>query len=173
MEKHTPDPFDLERFVVAQDRDGTYDQAVKELRAGRKRTHWIWYVLPQMRGLSVSPIAFHYGIGSRDEAVAYLAHDILGPRLDRCTQLILRSGAVTAVTLMGSDIDATKLKSSMTLFAEASDNNIGFVAVLRKYFQGGRDLKTLELLEEGELAAGSAPVMSQTRKRRRWRLGAP
>lgn len=139
------DPYELERFVVAQERDGIYDTAVGELRAGRKTSHWVWFVFPQLRGLGHSWAAEHYGIGSRAEAAAYLAHDVLGERLRRCSQLVISSGAVTAQALMGS-VDALKLWSSMTLFAESADDDHDFVAVLGMYYGGTRDPKTLGLL---------------------------
>lgn len=141
-------PFDLERFVDAQEREGVYDSAVAELSAGRKVSHWVWFVFPQLRGLGTSMMADRYGIESRDEAVAYLAHDVLGPRLRRCSQLVTRSGAVTAQALMGS-VDALKLQSSMTLFAEVAADDADFAAVLDEYYGGERDPKTLELLDPG------------------------
>lgn len=140
------DPHDLARFVSAQDRDGSYDAAVRELRTGRKASHWMWFVFPQLRGLGSSALADRYGIGSLEEAAAYLAHDVLGPRLHRCAQLVTGSGAVTAKALMGP-VDALKLKSSMTLFAEAANDGRDFVAVLDGYFDGERDTATLDLLE--------------------------
>lgn len=140
------DPYDLERFVDAQNRDGNYDAAVEEMRTGRKTSHWVWFVFPQLRGLGSSMLADRYGIGSRDEAAAYLAHELLGPRLRRCAQLVTRSGAVTAQALMGS-VDALKLRSSMTLFAEATDDDRDFVAVLDRYYGGERDPATLQILE--------------------------
>ncbi|MBI3224360.1 MAG: DUF1810 domain-containing protein [Mycolicibacterium cosmeticum] len=140
------DPHDLERFVVAQDGGSTYDVAVKELRAGRKETHWIWFVFPQMRGLGVSDYAIRYGIATAAEGAAYLQHEVLGPRLRHCTNLVLRSPVVNPAILMGTTVDALKLQSSMTLFAEVADDDADFVAVLGKYYHGGRDLKTLELL---------------------------
>ncbi len=139
------DPHDLLRFTSAQDRNGTYDAAARELSAGRKTSHWMWFVFPQMRGLGSSAMADRYGIGSRDEATAYLAHDVLGPRLRHCARLVARSGAATAVALMGS-VDALKLQSSMTLFAEVADDDSDFVAVLDRYFGGTRDVATLRLL---------------------------
>lgn len=139
------DPHDLARFVSAQDRDGTYQRAVEELRAGRKVTHWVWFVFPQLRGLGSSHLADLYGIGSRDEATAYLAHEVLGPRLHRCAQLVAKSGAATAAALMGS-VDALKLRSSMTLFAEVAEDDRDFIAVLDGYYDGDRDPRTLELL---------------------------
>jgi uncharacterized protein (DUF1810 family) len=139
------DPHDLARFVEAQDRSGTYESAVRELRAGRKTSHWMWFVFPQMRGLGSTQMATRYGIGSREEAAAYLAHDVLGPRLHRCALLVTGSGAVTAEALMGHT-DALKLRSSMTLFAEVADDATDFVAVLEKYYGGERDPLTLEKL---------------------------
>jgi uncharacterized protein (DUF1810 family) len=137
------DPFDLQRFVDAQ--QPVYEDVLAELRAGRKRSHWMWFVFPQLRELGRSATAIHFGIGSRDEAVAYLGHDVLGPRLRRCAQLVAGSGAVTAPALMGS-VDALKLRSSMTLFAEATDDNREFVAVLEKFYDGEPDPLTVELL---------------------------
>ncbi len=146
------DPHDLQRFVDAQDRGGTFEEAVAELRAGRKTSHWMWFVFPQLRGLGRTETATFYGIGSRAEAVAYLAHDVLGPRLRRCARLVPRSGAVTAEGLMGHT-DALKLRSSMTLFAEVAESegvdDQDFVAVLAKYYDGERDAATLELLAAG------------------------
>lgn len=140
------DPYELERFVDAQERDGIYEAAVRELHAGRKTSHWVWFVFPQPRGLGSSHLADHYGIGSREEAAAYLAHDVLGPRLRRCCQSVIRSGAVTAQALMGP-VDALKLRSSMTLFAEVADDDQDFVAVLDRYYAGERDPQTLGLLK--------------------------
>ena len=140
------DPFELERFVEAQDRQGSYDAAVRELRAGRKDGHWMWWIFPQLKGLGRTSTAEHYGIASAGEAAAYLAHDVLGPRLRRCAQLVVASGADTAQALMGS-VDALKLRSSMTLFAEVADDDGDFVAVLRTYYGGEVDDKTLRLLQ--------------------------
>jgi uncharacterized protein (DUF1810 family) len=139
------DPHDLLRFTSAQDRNGTYDAAVRELSAGRKASHWMWFIFPQLRGLGSSAMADRYGIGSRAEATAYLAHDVLGPRLRHCARLVANSGAVTAQALMGS-VDALKLKSSMTLFAEVADDDADFVAVLEKFYGGGQDPATLARL---------------------------
>jgi len=135
--------YDLQRFVDAQ--DGVYEDAVAELRAGRKRSHWMWFVFPQLRELGRSATAVHFGIGSRDEAVAYLAHDVLGPRLRQCALLAAGSGAVSAQALMGS-VDALKLRSSMTLFAAVTDEDGEFVAVLEKFYDGVPDPLTVELL---------------------------
>jgi uncharacterized protein (DUF1810 family) len=139
------DSFDLDRFVTAQDHDGTYDRAVSELRAGRKTSHWVWFVFPQIQGLGSSATAEKYGIASREEAAAYLAHDVLGPRLRRCAQLVSASGAATADALMGS-VDAKKLRSSMTLFAEVADDDGDFTAVLDRFYDGERDPETLKRL---------------------------
>ncbi|MET0457402.1 MAG: DUF1810 domain-containing protein [Mycobacterium sp.] len=149
------DPFHLQRFVDAQNRGGTYEAAAAELRAGRKRSHWMWFVFPQLRGLGRTAMAHQYGIGSREEAIAYLAHDVLGPRLHQCAQLVTQSGAATAETLLGG-VDALKLRSSMTLFAEVADgaseakggrlDGRDFVAVLDAYYAGERDPLTLQLL---------------------------
>ena len=139
------DPHDLARFLDAQNSAGTYDAAVRELRAGRKTSHWVWFVFPQLRGLGTSTMASRYGIGSRDEAIAYLAHEVLGPRLHRCARLVATSGAVTAEALMGS-VDALKLRSSMTLFANVTADNEDFVAVLDRYYRGEGDHRTIALL---------------------------
>ncbi|MEJ5945504.1 DUF1810 domain-containing protein [Pseudokineococcus basanitobsidens] len=137
------DPFDLRRFVDAQ-AGGTYEQALAELRAGRKRGHWIWFVLPQLRGLGSSPAAHHYGLTGLDEARAYLAHPVLGPRLRECTQALadLPGGDPTAV--LGA-VDALKVRSSATLFARAADDGGSpdvFRAVLAQYYGGQEDAAT-------------------------------
>jgi uncharacterized protein (DUF1810 family) len=140
------DSYDLERFITAQQRGDSYEAAVRELHAGHKTSHWMWFVFPQLRGLGRSAMAERYGIASRAEAVAYLDHDRLGPRLRRCAGLVVRSGAVTARALMGYP-DDLKLHSSMTLFAEVADDDRDFVAVLDKYFRGERDPETRRLLD--------------------------
>jgi len=137
------DPYDLKRFVDAQ--DGVYEDAAAELRAGSKRSHWMWFVFPQLRELGRSATAVHFGIRSRDEAVAYLEHDVLGPRLRQCARLAAESGAGTAEELMGS-VDALKLRSSMTLFAAVTDDDSEFVAVLEKFYAGEPDPLTVEIL---------------------------
>jgi uncharacterized protein (DUF1810 family) len=137
------DPFDLQRFVDAQ--EAVYDDVVAELRAGRKRSHWMWFIFPQLRELGRSATAIHFGIRSRDEAVGYLEHDLLGPRLRRCAQLVTLSGAVTAQALMGS-VDALKLRSSMTLFADATDDDRDFLDVLERFYGGQPDPATVDLL---------------------------
>lgn len=138
---------DLERFVTAQNRDGVYDQAVAELRKGHKVTGWMWFIFPQLRDFGFTETARFYGIASGDEASAYLAHDVLGPRLHSCAQIVARSGATSAADLLGGDVNARKLKSSMTLFAAVAEDGEDFRAVLREFYHGGRDLKTLDKLK--------------------------
>src|SRR5919205_1458615 len=113
------DPFDLERFVQAQDQGGTYPAALQELRRGRKASHWMWFVFPQLAGLGSSPTARHYALASLDEARAYLAHPVLGPRLREAAGVVAASGGGSADEILGG-IDAMKLRSSMTLFARAA-----------------------------------------------------
>lgn len=138
------DPFDLERFVAAQ--ATVYDTALAELRAGRKTTHWIWFVLPQLRGLGHSERARHYGLSGLAEARAFLAHPLLGPRLHECVAALLTLPGSTAEAVLG-EVDALKLQSCSTLFAAAADApGSAFEATLDKYFRGRRDENTLALL---------------------------
>ena len=139
------DPHRLQRFVAAQDAAGTYDVAVSELRAARKRTHWMWFVFPQIAGLGRSPTARAYGISSLDEAQAYLAHPVLGRRLRECAGIIARLHGHTAPDIFGG-IDAIKLRSSMTLFAHADPDDPLFRRVLDAYFGGVPDEATERLL---------------------------
>jgi uncharacterized protein (DUF1810 family) len=139
----TADPFDLQRFLDAQDR--VYDTVVGELRNGRKRSHWIWFVFPQLRRLGHSHTALHYGIASLDEARAYLAHEVLGPRLRECTRLVAGIDGRSIEHIFGWP-DNLKVRSSMTLFAHATDDNADFRAVLDKFYNGEEDAATLELL---------------------------
>ncbi|KUI13652.1 calpastatin [Mycolicibacterium acapulense] len=142
------DPFDLQRFVDAQER--VYATALDELRAGRKRSHWIWFVFPQLRGLGRSPTAQRYGVGSLAEARAYLAHDVLGARLRECAELVARSDQPSADGLFGWP-DNLKVRSSMTLFSRAAedpDDGALFGRVLTKYYDGEPDQLTVELLSE-------------------------
>jgi uncharacterized protein (DUF1810 family) len=134
---------DLSRFVDAQD-GGTYDQALRELRAGRKQGHWIWFVFPQIAGLGRSPTSQHYALSGLDEARAYLAHPVLGPRLVEAAQALLDLPGDDAVAVLGA-IDAVKLRSSMTLFSRAGGHPV-FAAVLTKYFAGQADDATLSRL---------------------------
>ena len=139
------DPFGLQRFVDAQDGHGTYDQVLRELRAGRKQSHWMWFVFPQIAGLGSSPMAQHYAISGLAEAQAYLAHPVLGRRLDECAQALLELDASDAERVLGP-VDAQKLRSSMTLFAEAAPGDPVFWAVLEQYFDGVRDPGTTSRL---------------------------
>jgi uncharacterized protein (DUF1810 family) len=139
------DPFRLERFVEAQDRGGTYDTALAELRAGRKRSHWMWFVFPQIAGLGRSPMAQAYGIGSLEEARAYLEHPVLGARLRECAGVLAERTGLSASDILGG-IDAIKLRSSMTLFARAAPGEPVFATVLDRYFDGEPDPKTEERL---------------------------
>ncbi|SPM42622.1 Uncharacterized protein, DUF1810 family [Mycobacterium numidiamassiliense] len=137
------DPFDLNRFVTAQ--APVYGQVVGELRDGRKRSHWMWFVFPQLRGLGGSAMAIRYGIASLAEARAYLDHDLLGPRLRECTDLVNRVQGRSVGQIFGSP-DDLKLCSSMTLFALAADDDQDFTALLDKYYGGERDALTLARL---------------------------
>ena len=142
------DPYRLERFVTAQNEGGTYDAAVDELRAGRKRSHWMWFVFPQIAGLGQSPTSRHFAISSLDEARAYLAHPVLGPRLIDAAQIVAELDGRTADEILGG-IDAMKLRSSMTLFAYADSANPIFGQVLEAYFGGIPDGATERLLGVG------------------------
>ena len=135
------DPHDLQRFVTAQDEGGTYDQALAELRAGRKTSHWMWFVFPQVAGLGQSPTSRHFAVRSLDEARAYLAHPVLGARLRESAQALLDGGGTDARAVLGG-IDALKLRSSMTLFARAAPEEERFQAVLDRYFGGEPDPET-------------------------------
>ncbi len=137
------DSFDLDRFVRAQ--QPMYAQVISELRAGRKLSHWIWFIFPQMRGLGRSPNAEFYGIRSLDEARAYLTHPLLGPRLEECVLLVLAVRG-TPIDRILSPPDDLKFRSSVTLFAQAAPENALFPQALDKYFGGRPDPLTLELL---------------------------
>ena len=134
------DPFDLERFVRAQD-GGVYDQALRELRAGAKRGHWMWFVFPQVAGLGSSPTAQRYAISGLAEARAYAAHPVLGPRLAESARSLLELSDRDPVRVLGS-VDAMKLRSSMTLFEAAVPDERVFGEVLERYFDGARDEAT-------------------------------
>lgn len=136
------DPFDLQRFVRAQ--QGTYAQALTEIRDGRKRSHWMWFVFPQYRGLGLSPTSQRYAINSRAEAQAYLDHPLLGPRLVECFEAVL-DARESAHELFGSP-DDWKLKSCATLFAAAAPEMPAFGRVLTDKFAGEVDQRTMELL---------------------------
>jgi uncharacterized protein (DUF1810 family) len=135
------DPFQLQRFVAAQDADGTYDEALSELKNGRKVSHWMWFVFPQLAGLGQSFMARKYAISSRAEARAYREHPVLGPRLTACVQVLLAGRETEAVDIFGG-IDAVKLRSSMTLFQAAAPEDGAYQAVLDKYFDGRADPAT-------------------------------
>ncbi|KAF2989004.1 hypothetical protein MJC1_03912 [Methylocystis sp. MJC1] len=139
------DPFDLQRFIEAQ--KGSYAQALSELRAGRKTSHWIWYVFPQLAGLGFSQASRFYGLSGLDEARAYLADPILGPRLRECVEVMLASGDRNAEDVLGST-DAMKFRSSMTLFARAASEEALFTQALARFFDSEDDPKTIELLKE-------------------------
>jgi uncharacterized protein (DUF1810 family) len=141
----TADPFDLARFVTAQ--AGVFDQAVEELRTGRKRSHWIWFVFPQLRRLGQSSMARHYGISSLAEASAYIEHPVLGSRLEAAVAAVQASGAVDTHTLFGSP-DDLKFCSSMTLFTVAAPDG-PYRAALERWCGGQHDQRTLDLLRAG------------------------
>jgi len=139
------DGFDLERFVLAQDEGRAYEAALAELHRGRKSSHWMWFVFPQLAGLGRSEMSRRYAISSVAEASAYLSHPVLGPRLLECATAVASSPATTAVELFGP-IDAVKLRSSMTLFRRAAPDDRVFSQVLERYFGGQADRVTEELL---------------------------
>jgi uncharacterized protein (DUF1810 family) len=143
------DPHRLRRFIDAQDHDGTYDRALAELRAGRKRSHWMWFVFPQLAGLGRSPPARTYAIASLDEARAYLDDAILGRRLRECGRALLAAPAESSADAILGDVDAMKLRSSMTLFARAAPDEPLFQQVLDRYFDGAADETTNRLLGAG------------------------
>ena len=143
MTSEPSDPFDLQRFVEAQ--SPLYDGVRAQLRNGRKRGHWIWFIFPQLRGLGSSDMATVFGISSRQEAAAYLAHSILGPRLQECTHLVnLVEGR--SIDKIFSYPDDLKFRSSMTLFANVAIDNDVFRSALDKYFGGEPDPLTLNRL---------------------------
>jgi uncharacterized protein (DUF1810 family) len=135
------DPYDLQRFVTAQDAGGTYQRAVAELRGGRKNSHWMWFVFPQIVGLGYSPAAQTYAITSLAEARAYLAHPVLGARLVECAAILTGVSGRTAEQIFG-EVDAMKLRSSMTLFMRAAPDEPVFRQVLDQYFGGMPDSAT-------------------------------
>lgn len=138
------DPFELNRFISAQ--EGIYDRVLAELRSGRKRTHWMWYIFPQIDGLGHSATTKHYAIKSMEEVRHYLNHPVLGPRLVECAEAVLAIEGRSISEIFGYP-DDLKLKSSMTLFACVADPRSAFVRILDKYFQGERDVRTLHLVE--------------------------
>jgi uncharacterized protein (DUF1810 family) len=139
------DPFGLSRFTTAQ--EGSYDTALAELRGGQKRSHWMWFIFPQIDGLGHSPTARFYAIRSRDEARAYLRHPVLGPRLVACAEALLALEGRPASAIFGFP-DDMKLRSSMTLFACVAEPPSVFDRVIDRYFAGERDDVTLRLVGE-------------------------
>jgi uncharacterized protein (DUF1810 family) len=137
------DPHDLNRFVQAQEHD--YERALSEVKSGRKRSHWMWYIFPQFDGLGFSPTSRRYSIKSIAEAKAYLCHPVLGPRLTACAEAALSVEGRSAHEIFGSP-DDMKLRSCATLFANVSPAGSVFDRLLEKYFQGERDRETLRLL---------------------------
>src|SRR5512147_915500 len=140
------DLFDLKRFVKAQDAD--YEEALREIKRGQKRSHWMWFIFPQIDGLGRSSTARFYAIKSADEAKAYLHHPVLGARLIECSKVLLQLQGLSASDIFGFP-DDLKLRSSMTLFASVSEPDSVFSRVLGQYFAGQPDSRTLELLKQG------------------------
>ena len=140
------DPFDLQRFVDAQ--EGDYAQALAELRRGRKESHWMWFVFPQVAGLGSSPMARRFAIHSAEEARAYLAHALLGPRLEECTHALLAHAGDPPEDIMGS-VDAMKLRSSITLFGAIAGPDSPYATCLEVFFAGKPDPATLAFLKRG------------------------
>lgn len=138
---------DVKRFIEAQNREyAGYKQALEEVRSGRKRTHWIWYIFPQVKGLGYSPMANFYGIKDREEGEDYLLHPTLNDRIHEISSALLQHKGKSAIDIFGS-IDSMKVRSSMTLFDELSPNDV-FGKVLDIFFNGERDQRTIELLDE-------------------------
>jgi uncharacterized protein (DUF1810 family) len=153
--RSTDDPYCLSRFLQAQESD--YELALSEIKGGRKRTHWMWYIFPQIDGLAFSSTAQHYSIKSIEEAKAYLQHPVLGPRLLDCAEAVVRIEGRSAAQIFGSP-DDLKLRSCATLFACVSPAGSVFERLLGKYYGGSRDGKTLQLLgiqaDSGESSTG-------------------
>jgi len=151
--------IDLDRFMVAQDEGGTFERALAELRAGRKRSHWMWFVFPQSAGLGHSSTSRRFALSSVDEPEAYLRHPVLGPRLIEVIAALLTSRAATegatAEDILGA-VDALKLRSSMTLFLEAAPDRPEFAQVLEHFFGGQPDPITLQILSGRQNPVGLA-----------------
>ena len=147
MDKPTTAPHDLARFEAAQ--EGSYESALAELRRGRKQSHWMWFVFPQFAGLGFSEMSVRYAIKSLDEARAYLAHPVLGPRLVESADAVLAIAGRSALEIFGSP-DDMKLRSSATLFAAVSPEGSVFHQLLAKYFGGRKDESTLRLIAEAD-----------------------
>ncbi len=150
----TTDPHNLNRFLQAQEAD--YERALAEIRSGRKQSHWMWYIFPQLVGLGFSSMAQHYAIKSVEEAKAYLAHPVLGPRLIECAEAVVAVERRTANGIFGSP-DDMKLRSCATLFAQVSPPRSVFERLLKKYFQNEPDGKTLQLLGLSSETASPQP----------------
>ena len=142
--RSTHDPFDLSRFLKAHETD--YERALSEIRGGQKRTHWMWYIFPQIEGLAFSSMSRHYAIKSLAEAHAYLTHPVLGARLLACAEAVVAVEGRSSAEIFGSR-DDLKLRSCATLFASVSPAGSVFERILEKYYDGVRDDKTLQLLE--------------------------
>jgi uncharacterized protein (DUF1810 family) len=140
------DPHDLKRFVAAQ--EGVYGSVCAELRSGAKRSHWMWFIFPQIAGLGHSAMAKKFAIASLEEAIAYLGHPLLGPRLRECTDLVTAVKDRSINQILGSP-DDMKFCSSMTLFAQAAQDNAIFRGAIEKYYSGRFDPATLEILRGG------------------------
>ena len=145
------DPFNLERFVAAQ--ADVYDSALHEIRSGRKQTHWMWFIFPQLAGLGMSPMSQHYGITGPREAAAYLSHSLLGPRLIDCSEAVTLVAERSAREIFGSP-DDMKLRSSATLFARVAGADSVFGRILEQYFAGQPDPRTVALL--GDTTPGNS-----------------
>jgi uncharacterized protein (DUF1810 family) len=139
------DPYDLQRFVRAQEHD--YEEALSEIRSGRKRSHWMWYIFPQFDGLGVSPTSKQYAVKSLAEARAFLAHPLLGPRLRECAAAAVRIEGLSAADIFGFP-DDMKLRSCATLFASVSPAGSVFHRIIDKYFHGEPDADTVRLMRE-------------------------
>jgi uncharacterized protein (DUF1810 family) len=137
------DPYDLQRFVDAQ--ANAYERALSEIKSGRKRSHWMWFVFPQVEGLAASSMSMRYAIRSVAEARAYLVHPLLGPRLLECAEAALAAQTSSALELFGSP-DNMKLRSCATLFASVSSEGSVFSQLIDKYFDGKADERTLQLI---------------------------
>jgi uncharacterized protein (DUF1810 family) len=157
-------PFDLERFVDAQ--DGVYESVLRELRAGRKSGHWIWFIFPQLTGLGRSEMSRFYGLASLDEARAYLDHPILGTRVRECVSAVLGTSGATADQIFGS-LDAMKVRSSMTLFHSAAADEPLFVEVLERFYGGAADAETESLLAQRTSWGGPMPDAAAAVRRSR------
>lgn len=140
------DPHDLQRYVAAQ--APVWPAVLAELGRGAKASHWMWFVFPQLKGLGRSSTAQHFGIASRDEALAYWQHPVLGPRLKQCTELMLDVSGRSALQVLGSP-DDMKFRSSMTLFEQVAPEEPVFAQAIERYFAGERDERTLALLASG------------------------